>query len=165
VTFTRERRYDSRPVFDARLSVPAGWSSMNIKNGMSDVQQGVMASSPDKSAVVIVVDHASTDEYLVDYGALSWLALSGGGVVDEWGDIEPASLRNQDGVFTTRRGRGRLGRNAADLLMLRRAIGKSTTLIVISAIRKDATDRTRLEYLACLASFRDATLGTDPPIH
>jgi len=160
--FEKQHRYASLPHFDAVMGVPAGWHDHNIRNGMSGVTQGMYAIPLDRTAIVLVVDHGTVDESLVEYGAGAWLGLSGDGRVDQWGAVTPITVGSNTKAFTMRRAAGKLRGKPADFVMLRRRFpsietGKRT-LILAGGIERGATAGRRAEYETCLASFRDLVI-------
>jgi hypothetical protein len=149
-------RYDNQErKFNARISIPDGWSNTRLDDGKSGKFFGILTRPSDQTAVVIVIDHRAIHESLVEFGAGRWLGISGGARDLSWGPVEPAPAAGAG--FSLRRGEGKLYGKPAELIQLRRRVPSAddgpSTLLLLGALVSSAPSERRDAYVACLASY------------
>jgi hypothetical protein len=145
--------------FHARLGVPRGWRGVELRNRMGDFQEGALVRPADKSAVVVMMDASATHDLLLDRRADAALTISAG-LSAIWWDREVSDVAHGEVAATLERGVGILAERRMALVQLRARfpspIDGPSTMLVVGALRTDATPQRRGEYAAALASFRFA---------
>lgn len=160
----------------AKLRLPADWKTLNVANGMSETDEGVLAyvkappgpskephwGAVEKDAVLLITTHAAIDDSLLDYGAGARFGLNADAGAEHWDAPVATELGPKHTPVFVLRARGKLGGQAADLWQLRRKFptgkkGFGWSLLVLGAVRTSASAEVRARFLASLAS-----LTTDP---